>query len=205
MAAEAPVHPLQQSLKDLERAYANFFDKRAASPRFRKKSLSDRVLDPDPKQIRLDQVNSRTKLPKLGWVRYRNSRGREVLGTVKNVTVSLSGGKWFMSIQAEREVQVPLPRGGELGIDPGVSRFATFGRALPECGNLDPIAPSNSFSRHAARLRRARSTYARQESPSFAQRGARGEPVGRMSINTPIPVCRRPLGPGVLGCRRVPR
>jgi putative transposase len=30
---EAPVHPLQHALKDLERAYQNFFAKRAAFPR----------------------------------------------------------------------------------------------------------------------------------------------------------------------------
>jgi putative transposase len=35
--ADAPVHPLQQALKDLERAYANFFAKRAHFPCFRKK------------------------------------------------------------------------------------------------------------------------------------------------------------------------
>lgn len=34
---EAPVHPLQHALKDLERAYNNFFDKRADFPRFKKK------------------------------------------------------------------------------------------------------------------------------------------------------------------------
>ena len=31
--AEAPVHPLQQALKDLERAYTNFFARRADFPR----------------------------------------------------------------------------------------------------------------------------------------------------------------------------
>ncbi|RYI10903.1 transposase, partial [Proteus mirabilis] len=31
---EAPSQPLQQSLKDLERAYKNFFQKRTAFPRF---------------------------------------------------------------------------------------------------------------------------------------------------------------------------
>ncbi|HVB79442.1 MAG TPA: transposase, partial [Candidatus Binataceae bacterium] len=34
--ADAPTHPLQQTLKDLERAYANFFAKRAEFPRFKK-------------------------------------------------------------------------------------------------------------------------------------------------------------------------
>lgn len=35
---DAPVHPLQQTLKDLERAYANFFAKRADFPRFKSKA-----------------------------------------------------------------------------------------------------------------------------------------------------------------------
>ncbi|TLF52365.1 transposase, partial [Halomonas urmiana] len=83
---DAPIHPLQQSLKDLERAYANFFAKRADFPRFKKKGQRDSFRYPDPKQIRLDQGNRRLYLPKLGWLRFRKSR--EVLGTVKNVTVS---------------------------------------------------------------------------------------------------------------------
>jgi putative transposase len=33
----APVHPLQHALKDLERAYQNYFAKRAAFPRFKRK------------------------------------------------------------------------------------------------------------------------------------------------------------------------
>jgi putative transposase len=120
---DAPTHPLQQTLKDLERAYANFFAKRADFPRFKKKGQCDSFRYPDPKQIKLDQANGRVFLPKLGWLRYRNSR--EVLGQLRNVTVSLSGGKWFVSIQTEREVEQPIPNGGAVGIDMGVARFAT--------------------------------------------------------------------------------
>jgi len=75
--ADSPVHTLQQGLKDLERAYRNFFGKRAGFPQFRKKGFADRFRYPDPKQIRLDQLNSRIFLPKLGWLRYRNSRNDE--------------------------------------------------------------------------------------------------------------------------------
>jgi putative transposase len=64
--ADAPVHPLQQTLKDLERAYSNFFAKWADFPRFKKKGQSDSFRYPDPKQIKLDQANSRLFLPKLG-------------------------------------------------------------------------------------------------------------------------------------------
>ena len=101
--SDAPIHPLQQTLKDLERAYGNFFAKRAPFPRFRKKRKSAASFRyPDPKQIRLDQGNDRVFLPKLGWLRYRNSR--EVLGEVKNLTVRERGGKWFISMQTAREV-----------------------------------------------------------------------------------------------------
>ncbi|WP_448153055.1 RNA-guided endonuclease InsQ/TnpB family protein [Castellaniella caeni] len=151
--ADAPAHPLQQTLKDLERAYTNFFAKRADFPRFKKKGQSDSFRYPDPKQIKLDQANSRLFLPKLGWLRYRNSR--EVLGTAKNITVSQSCGKWFVSIQTEREVEQPLPQDGAVGIDMGITRFATLSD-----GTF--YAPLNSFKRHEAHLRRAQQAMSRK-------------------------------------------
>jgi putative transposase len=151
---DAPTHPLQQALKDLERAYTNFFAKRAASPRFKKKGRHDSFRYPDPKQIKLDPMNSRLFLPKLGWLRYRNSR--QVLGRVKNVTVSLSCGKWFVSLQTERELEQPLPRGGAVGVDLGVVRFATLSD-----GSF--YAPLNSFRRHQTRLRKALQAMSRKQ------------------------------------------
>lgn len=151
--ADAPVHPLQQSLKDLERAYANFFAKRADFPRFKKKGRSDSFRYPDPKQVKLDQTNSRLFLPKLGWLRYRNSR--EALGNVKNITVSQSCGKWYVSIQTEREVEQPIPQGDAVGIDMGVARFATLSD-----GTF--YAPLNSFKRYEAALCRAQQAMSRK-------------------------------------------
>ena len=148
-----PVHPLQQTLKDLERAYSNLFAKRADFPHFKKKGQSDSFRYPDPKQIKLDQANSRLFLPKLGWLRYRNSR--DVLGTVKNITVSLSCGKWYVAIQTEREVEPPIPNGGAVGIDMGIARFAT----LSDGSHLEPL---NSFKRHETALRKAQRAMSRK-------------------------------------------
>ena len=121
--SETHSQPLQQTLKDLERAYKNFFEKRADFPRFKKKGQSDSFRY--PQGCKLDQGNSRIFLPKLGWVRYRNSR--EVLGVVKNVTVSGKQGKWFVSIQTEREIDAPVhPSTAIVGIDMGIARFATL-------------------------------------------------------------------------------
>ena len=115
---ESPSQALQQSLKDLDKAWQNFFAKRADFPRFKKKGSGDSFRYPDPKQIKLDQDNNRILLPKLGWIRYRNSR--DVLGEVRNVTVSQSGGKWFASIQTQHEVEQPLPTAtSAIGIDVG--------------------------------------------------------------------------------------
>jgi len=152
--AESPVHPLQQALKDLERTYANFFAKRAAFPRFRKKGQSESFRYPDPKQIRLDPANGRLFLPKLGWLRMRMSR--EVLGNLRNVTVSAAAGKWFVSIQTERAVPQPVPQAAAaVGIDMGIARFATLSDGTY-------LAPLNSFKRHEEALARCQRAMSRK-------------------------------------------
>jgi putative transposase len=141
---DAPVHPLQHALKDLERAYKNFFAKRASFPRFKKRGSGQSFRYPDPKQIKFDPSNARIFLPKLGWMRLRLSR--PVLGELRNVTVSQSGGKWFVSIQTQRDISVALPTStSAIGIDMGIARFVTMSD-----GTF--IAPLNSFKRHQQRL-----------------------------------------------------
>ncbi len=62
---------LQQSLKDLESAFKNFFAKRADFPKFKRKGEKDRFRF--PQGCKLEQGNARIWLPKIGWVRYRNA------------------------------------------------------------------------------------------------------------------------------------
>lgn len=150
---DAPTHPLQQALKDLERAYANFFAKRAGYPRFKKKGRRDSFRYPDHTQIKLDQINDRVFLPKLGWLRYRNSRA--VLGTVRNATVSQRAGRWYVSIQTAREVEPAIACGPAVGIDMGIARLATM-------SNGGDVAPLNSFKRHETRLRKAQQALSRK-------------------------------------------
>ncbi len=144
--SDAPSQALQQKLKDLDRAYVHFFAKRAQLPRRKKRGRRDSFRYPEPKQIKLDQDNQRICLPKIGWVRYRHSR--KVLGTIKNVTVSGSNDKWYVSIQTEREVEIPIPEGSDVGIDMGIVQFATLSDGT--C-----YAPLNSFRKHETALRKA--------------------------------------------------
>ena len=151
---DAPVHPLQHALKDLDRAFQNFFAKRAAFPNFKKKGRSASFRYPDAKQFKLDAANGRIFLPKLGWMKLRLSR--PVLGQLKNATVGLSAGKWFVSLQTEREVADPIPKAtSAIGVDLGVARFATFSD-----GTF--VEPLSSFKRHEARLARAQRRLSRK-------------------------------------------
>lgn len=140
---DGPVHTQQQTLKDLERAFVNFFEKRADFPCFKRKGTGDSVRYPDPKQIKLDDDNGRVFVPKLGYIRYRNSR--MVLGEVRSATVSMRAGKWYVSILTGREVEQPVPQGPAVGIDVGVVRFAPMSD-----GTF--IAPLARFKKHEQRL-----------------------------------------------------
>ncbi|HAJ4501725.1 transposase [Escherichia coli] len=144
---DSPSQPLQQSLKDLERAYKNFFQKRAAFPRFKKRGQNDAFRY--PQGVKLDQENSRIFLPKLGWMRYRNSR--QVTGVVKNVTVSQSSGKWYISIQTESEVSTPVhPSASMVGLDAGVAKLAT----LSDGTVFEPVNSLQKNEKKLARLQR---------------------------------------------------
>jgi putative transposase len=105
--------------------------------------MSDSFRYPDAKQIELDRENGRISLPKLGYIRYRNSR--IVLGEVRSATVSNRAGKWYVSILTKREVAQPVPHGQAVGIDVGVARFGTL-------SDGSYIAPLASFKKHEQRL-----------------------------------------------------
>jgi len=141
---EAPIHVLQQTLKDLDRAYANFFARRADLPVFKKRGQHDAFRNPDC--FIIDADNGRVKLPKLGWLRYRNSR--KVEGVPRNVTVSQHGGHWYVSIQIEQIVPDPTHESTtSIGIDRGITALAAFSD-----GSL--IQPLNAFARAKRKLAR---------------------------------------------------
>ena len=152
---DAPAQILQQVMKNLERSYMAFFNKTSDFPRFKKKGVSKDSFR-YAQFFSLEQQNNRIKLPKLGWIKYINSR--EVLGTPKNVTVSSKAGKWFISIQTEREVETSVhPATSVIGVDLGITRFATLsdGTFIPPINalkkNQDKLA---KYQRQMARKQR---------------------------------------------------
>lgn len=110
-----------QAILDLDRAFGNFFAGRAAfpSPRRRGENDSFRFNGREIATRRLNRRWSEIRLPRIGWVRYRDTR--PLVGTVRETTVSLGPLGWQVSVLCRREVATPDRLPGSVGIDRGVS------------------------------------------------------------------------------------
>jgi putative transposase len=157
----APVHALQSALKDLDRAFQNFFEGRAAYPRFKRKGDGDGFHLKDKAYLGFKRLNSNkgaVKLPKIGWVKLRGFR--LLGGELRNVTISRRGGHWYAAIAWQAETLDPppstLPR---VGIDRGVAVFAACSTGT------NYIAPS-FFRRIETKLANVSRKLARQKKGS---------------------------------------
>lgn len=118
---EADSQTMQQALKDLDRAYKNFFEGRADYPNFHSKHNKQSIRYPQ----RFKVNDKRVYLPKVGWIKCVFHRPIE--GEMKNCTVSKTkSGRYFVSIQCEMEIEDPTPKAESIGIDLGLTTFASL-------------------------------------------------------------------------------
>jgi putative transposase len=116
---EGDSQALQESLRNLDRAFQNYFGKRAKYPKYKNKSAAQSVHYPQRFNISASKVYA----PKVGEIKAVLHRPLE--GTPKNLTISKTkSGKYYASIQCEVEIPVPQPKNGEVGIDLGLKHFA---------------------------------------------------------------------------------
>ncbi|MCD1278604.1 transposase [Psychrobacter sp. CCUG 69069] len=166
---------LQQKVRDLASAWSRFFDpkvharlkenkKKPKKPKFFK--LADgteiqlRPLMPQFKRkadgcdsIRLVQFDkycrvegNRIKLPNgIGLVKFRKSQ--DIIGVIKNVTISKKSGHWYVSFGTERELaEKPAhPSKTAIGLDMGITKLLTT-------SNGTYIKPKNSFKANQVKL-----------------------------------------------------
>lgn len=128
---------LQNALRDLDRAYQNFFrdckktsGRKARYPKFKSKKDSRTSYRSTCSHNAIALSDRAIKLPKLGWVRCRVSK--RVAGRILNATVSRNpAGKYFVSV-CWTEVEAPTlpedgcPRGSVTGVDVGIKSFVTL-------------------------------------------------------------------------------
>ena len=142
---EADSIALQQTLRHLERAYENFFEKRGGYPRYKRKR--------SPQSYRTMNVNGNIRigersirLPKAGEVKIRNSRSFQ--GRITSAAISrTAGGKYYITLMVEEEYEVLPNKGGETGLDAGLKCLYTdsAGKTVPN---------PKALAKHEKRIKR---------------------------------------------------
>ena len=165
--AEVDKFALQQSLRDLERAYQNFFrtvkqsGKKVGFPRFKKKRTGESYRTQfTNNNIQIEE--GRLKLPKLGWVKTKGQQ--DIQGKILNITVRrIHEGYYEASILCEVEIPyLPAAPKFAAGVDVGIKDFAI-------------VTDGEGFKHHAnpkyyrstlKKLRRAQQTLSRRKKGS---------------------------------------
>lgn len=166
--AEVDKFALQQSLRDLERAYQNFFrtarksGKKVGFPKFKKKRTSEAYRTQFTNN-NIELGEGRIKLPKLGWVKTRGQRDTQ--GKILNVTVRrVYEGHYEASVLCE--VEIPYLSAAPkfaAGVDVGIKDFAivTDGE-----GEFTHHANPKYYRSTLRRLRKAQQTLSRRKKGS---------------------------------------
>lgn len=120
---QADAVALQASLRDLDRAFVNFYEKRAKYPCFKSKHnhrQSYRTLN-NHNIIHIE--NKHVRLPKIGFVKIRQ--------TIKNANILYAtvekcpSGKYFAVLAIKFEPKPRSNKGGQIGIDLGIKHYYT--------------------------------------------------------------------------------
>lgn len=119
---------LQQTLKDLDQAYKNFFRRvkqgeTPGFPKFKSKKNKKQSFRSQCVNNNICIKDNKIKFPKLGLIKFINSR--EFEGKIKSATISKTPtNKYYISILVETEIN-QLPKVNKsIGIDLGLKDFA---------------------------------------------------------------------------------
>ena len=116
---------IQSALKNLADSFARFFKKQNNKPKFKSKKHPVQSYTTQFTNHNIAVLKRHVKLPKLGLVKFANSK--EIKGRIINATLRKNAsGKFFVSILCEEEI-VELPKTeAAMGIDLGITHFATL-------------------------------------------------------------------------------
>ena len=96
---------LQQTLRQLDRAFTDMWRRGFGFPRFKKRLRS--FVFPQFKECPLQ--GNRIKLPKLGWVRLRLLRPVPEPFAIKQVRLIRKASGYYINLSLQAEVDVPEP------------------------------------------------------------------------------------------------
>ena len=146
---DCPSQALQQTLKNMDKAFQRFFKKEAGYPVFKKKAKYKAIHFPQGFQL-LPEVNGKGTiiLPKIGHVRYIAHRPIHPDFEIKNVYVRERGGHFYLSLQGEINEPDLAERPSlrkVIGLDLGITHFFTTNQ-------LEWVKPLNKYQRQLTHL-----------------------------------------------------
>lgn len=161
---EADSSSLQQSIRNLDFAYQNFFRRvkegtTPGFPRFKKKSSEQSYKTVNYNQIPVPIKNNKIRLPKLGYVKVKQDR--EVISTWTSMTVRRTASmKYFVSVCCK---DVPVEEfektGSVVGIDLGLKDFVIT-------SNGDKVPNPKYLRKSERKLRRLQRQHSRRKKGS---------------------------------------
>lgn len=116
---------LQDAVLDLDDAFRRFFSKQNGYPRFKKKHGRKQSFS-YPQGVKVRDGN--VWLPKIGWVKFRQSR--DIEGIIKRATIRRKASGWYVSLLCEVAIEPPqsveITPENSVGIDLGSIDLVTL-------------------------------------------------------------------------------
>ena len=185
--AEVSATPLQQAVRDADRAYRNFFDsisgrrkgRRVGAPRFRSRRdnrqaahFTRQAFSNGVMPIRTSREVAKLNIPKVGWVRFELSR--DLPAAPSSVTiVREADGRFYLSFVVDVpavERSTPEHEGRAVGIDLGLTDFAIIAASD---GTRQKVANPRHLRAAERRLAHAQRALARKAKGSANRQKAR--------------------------------
>ena len=113
---------LTNALKDLDFAYQMFF-KGSGFPKLKSRKRDKNSYRTND-YLFLDKDNRKIRIPKVGWIKFRDKSNFKGLTKINNITISKSSsGKYYASISAEVDIKHFEKTNQNVGIDLGLKDF----------------------------------------------------------------------------------
>ena len=112
----------QAALRDLDRAYANFFAGRSGYPNFKKRSRTRGAFV--VRDLTVRRVNRKwgtVLVPKVGHVRFRLTRDWALIANATSARVTFAHDQWHISFTTPPPARIAAGTGAMIGIDRGVA------------------------------------------------------------------------------------
>jgi putative transposase len=147
----------QAALRDLDRAFSNYYAGRARYPRFKRRNdRNGGFVVRDLSVRRLSRKWGTVMVPKVGQVRFRVSRQWADIGAATSARVSQKHGRWQIAFTTPPTEATAAGSGAVVGIDRGVKNtLATSDGVMVQAPSLTAIEQAR-FLRLQRRLARQR-------------------------------------------------